>query len=491
MFDDFIKYTKSKEFKDLLARYEQALKDNNDEFFDADDLLDIAEYYHMKNDIDAASRAAEYCIELYPNNEKALVFLAKCSIMQGDIENAKRINATLPDSNEPDVILLKAEIMLIDLCVVDADNYLHYIYNNVDEEDCDVELFPLDVAILFCDYNQWEYAERWLMEIKEQEIKDDPDYLETLARIYTNTNRYQEAIPVWTKFLDTNAFSGSAWVNLAQCQYQTGRCVDSLSSAEYANAISAQLPEAYIAMGNAHFALGRNTEAINDFERFLDLCPEDPQGELLLAAVMFTDENYDEARKHIEVAIKGISHLTEEDIPLAVLSETYRQAAFICSAQGDINQALHYLDEFKSLGIDEDSTKLLRAAIYIEAHKVQEGFEVINEILSHGSHDNQTYIRIAMLLIDANFHELGYKLLLSAHNIMKMYGEECNIGYDRLAYATLILGKYDEFLSALESSIKYNPTETVTIFSPFFPEGMPLDEYLDYARKNKIKAPTD
>ena len=49
---EFQKYIRSKEFKDLLAKYQQASLNGEDIFIDEDDLLDIGEYYHVKGDAD-------------------------------------------------------------------------------------------------------------------------------------------------------------------------------------------------------------------------------------------------------------------------------------------------------------------------------------------------------------------------------------------------------------------------------------------------------
>ena len=79
--ESFNQYIRTSEFKDLLKRYEQALKDNDSAFFDADDLLDIAEYYNIKNEYDKSNAAACYCLELYPDFTKAKVFIARCAII--------------------------------------------------------------------------------------------------------------------------------------------------------------------------------------------------------------------------------------------------------------------------------------------------------------------------------------------------------------------------------------------------------------------------
>ena len=61
---EFAKYIHSSEFKHLLLQYENALETGGLVFFDSDDLIDIAEYYHISGELDKAEAAADYCLVL-------------------------------------------------------------------------------------------------------------------------------------------------------------------------------------------------------------------------------------------------------------------------------------------------------------------------------------------------------------------------------------------------------------------------------------------
>lgn len=483
---DYFKYLRSDEFKEILNRYEQSVREGSNEFFDADDLLDIGEYYHAQHDIDSASHAAEYCLELYQDNDRAKVFVAKCAICNGDIAMAERIAEGIEYDEEVDVVYLRAELMIIHGEYDKAEEYLRDYFNALDENNDLRYDMPIEVPALYCDYACWQLAEKWLTMPENDEQKEDLQYIDVYARVLTNTNRFAEAIPLWNKYIDEDAFSYGAWLMLAQCQYQVGQCHDALSSAEYCIAINPDLPDGYLAAGNALFALGRSKDAIEHFNKFLDIAPGDAQGELLLSTVLFAEERYDDARAHIEVAIDGISNLTEDDIPAIVFHEVYREAAFICSAQGDIPQAMIYLDRLLFYGMTEVSVQLLRAAILLEAQRTKEAFAIFNEILSSSDHNPEIYVQIGMMMVDAGQFEIGHTMLSTTLKVVSDAGMACEVGYDRLAYASLMLGHYDEFLDALDKSITFSPSETVTIFSPFFPEDMPITEYLEYARNHKI-----
>ena len=484
--DEFNKYTKSQEFKDLLARYEQVLLDNGNEFFDANDLLDIAEYYYSKHDVDAAIQACYYCLDLYPDNDRALVFIARSAIFSGDYTTAERIAKSIKFDEELEVVYLRAELMLINSESDKAEEYLTKHFLSLPEDDDQRYDMALDVPHLYCDYSCWQLAEKWLQLLENDGQKEEMDYVEAMARIYANTDRHKEAIPYWNKYIDENSFSSNAWISLAQCQYQTGQCQEALQSAEYAIAINPDMPDGYLAAGNAYFAMGRGQDSIDMFEKFLDLLPGDAQGELLLSCVYFSEGKNEEAKVHIDNAINAIRDLTEDDVPVFVFHEIYRQAAFVYGSLGEMAQANTYVDYLLFYGMEETTVKMLRAAVYLEGKHQNDAFTLFSELLDEHKNDPKVYIKIGMMLVDSNYFALGYKVLGSTLVILEESGMPSPNGWDRLAYAALMENQYDDFLEALEKSIEYLPTETVTIFSPYFPDDMPIEQYLAYAKEHRI-----
>lgn len=503
--EDFQKYIRSNEFKELLARYQQFLDNDDITYFDADDLLDVAEYFHLKNNPDESMRAAQCCLTLFPDNEKAQVFVARTHLMSGDTDKAEAVAETISTETLLDTIYLKAELMVVRDRVEEAERYLRGHYDSLadsegqnnsfyDDEEEDVEEmlcnYPLDVAILYVDYMQCDYAESWLSMVNDAELLESADYLECKARLLTGQEKYKEAIPVWNAFIDKQAYSVLAWVQLSQCYYREGNCAEALQCAQYAVAIDSNMPDAYLAEGNCLFSLGRSDEAVKKFCKFLELCPNDIQGELLLASTLYSLDRMEEAKEHILIAIEGVESAdTMMECPDFISVEVYRQAAFIFSALGETEEALHYLDNLIFYNIPSDKYRILRVNILLEAKRVKEAFDVLSELIKDSNHSPEMYINVGSMLVDANLYEAGYKMLKEVFAILSDSGDEKGAGYDRFAYASLVLGHYDDFLSALEVCSEKLPAETATLFSSFFPENMPVTEYLEYARNNTITTP--
>ena len=104
-------YFKSREFKELLDNYEASIKAGNSPFMDADDLVDIADYYNQNNRMDEAIEVVEYSLQLYPHATLPNVFMARQALMQSDFLTASEYADNIENKDDPDYHYLKAEIM--------------------------------------------------------------------------------------------------------------------------------------------------------------------------------------------------------------------------------------------------------------------------------------------------------------------------------------------------------------------------------------------
>ena len=222
---EFRRYILSSEFKELLQRYEQTVASGEHAYFDTDDLIDIAEYYNIKKDIDASVGAAEYCLQQSPGEVLALQLLARtCLTEYKDAGQAQAYIDQLGDDNSAETVLIKAEALLLkderqqafDMLAAeyarlqeDAQtggvDAVGYTDDEEDEEECQgdvLECFPLDVAMLLCDYDCFGEAERWMGGYSQAPAEMLFEYWETWGRIYHATGRLQQAADALNKAID-------------------------------------------------------------------------------------------------------------------------------------------------------------------------------------------------------------------------------------------------------------------------------------------------
>ena len=142
-------YFDTGEFKEMLRRYEQSRAAGESIYLEADDLTDIAEYYHAKGRLDEALGAIDYALELFPGATLPLVFRARIALIkEQDAEKARRLIDRVDETDDPDYIYMAAEIMVFQKREKEADRFLTEQYAMLDDEEEQVD-FCLDVATLF------------------------------------------------------------------------------------------------------------------------------------------------------------------------------------------------------------------------------------------------------------------------------------------------------------------------------------------------------
>ena len=142
---------------------------------------------------------------------------------------ANKIAETIIDKNDPDYEYLKAEIMIVDNKVAAADSFLKNVYDDIIDPEERAGM-ALDVAALFSDYEEMEYAETWL---NRSNKTDENDYKEIRAHILKSRGEYKESELILNELLDSNPYSGPYWNQLAQSQLLRNDINEAITSSEY------------------------------------------------------------------------------------------------------------------------------------------------------------------------------------------------------------------------------------------------------------------
>ncbi|MCR5076953.1 MAG: hypothetical protein K6A82_02825 [Prevotella sp.] len=262
-------YYHSDKFKQLLRNYEELRKGNISEFPDPEELTDVAEYFHALGKEEKALEAADYAVHMYPTATAPLAFKARMALLIDDNPQlADEIAETIIDKTDLDYLYLKAEIMIANDKVKEADVFLQGQYDTAIDHD-DREDFILDVAALFADYEETDYAEKWLA---RSTMTSENDYKELQARILKSHGKYEESETIFNELLDTDPYSGPYWNQLAQSQFLRNDIQDSITSSEYSIAINPDDDEAVLNKANGLFTLGNYEESLKYYQRYKRLC---------------------------------------------------------------------------------------------------------------------------------------------------------------------------------------------------------------------------
>lgn len=467
-------YFDSREFKEILAKYEDARRKHTDVYLEPDELTDIAEYYYDRGDRRLAVDILDHAIDMFPGAAMPLVFRGRTALLdEHDIAKAKDYARRIDDKYNLDYIYLEAEILIMEGKEEQADNYLHDRMDHIDEDD--VPDYVLDVATIFADYNFTDKAQAWLS------LSDEPDltdYKELEGRIAYGKGNYEKSERIFEKLIDEDPYSNNFWNSLASTQFMRNRISDSITSSEFSIAIDPNDDEAILNKANGLFSLGNYEEALRYYRRFTELCPDEDSGYIYQGNTLLNLNRPQEAEQMFRKAEQVAGDTSEN------LCEIYQELAYTLSYLGRTSEALAYCDKaIKRDNGDRNEAYVMRGHILLERNRVEEAQECFSLALKASGHSPEIYLRIAISIFDCGYTSIAYKMLKSLRQ-SHITDEEDGLAY--MAYCCLQLGHHDEFLETLRQACEKNPREARTVLGELFPSGMQPEDYYEYALTHNL-----
>ena len=92
-------YFNSEEFQEVLESYEAAEAAGETPMMDADDLVDLADYYTWQGDEERATDIIEQGLQFYPDHALLNVFMARRALMDNDFDEAQHYADNITDTD--------------------------------------------------------------------------------------------------------------------------------------------------------------------------------------------------------------------------------------------------------------------------------------------------------------------------------------------------------------------------------------------------------
>ena len=428
-------YFTSEEFQNILESYETSMNEGNAPFMDADDLVDIADYYNWQGEYDKADETIEYALSLYPHATLPNVYKARQALQLKDFEGARQYAANIEQQDDPDYHYLTAEILIAEERIDESDRYLRDYALRVDDDE--YQDFVKDCANLYVDYGYSDKAYEWMIRLKGD---DSDDFKELMARTLFGLGKYQDSERLFNELIDRNPFSGLYWNALASSQYMRENYSDSITSSEYAIAIDPSDPEALLIKANSLQQLGNEEEAVKYFQRYTEATDaDDPQ-----------------------------------------LPQIYTEMAFCYSDMGQHDKALEMLNRIEPQSEGQDELLVLRGHLLLSGGKVAEAEAAFRQAIILSDSSPLVLLRIIVSLYDNRYLEASYKMFKKFFSIVNKLDDQFHSGYAYMALVCHDMKKTDEFLKYLRLAVEYNPQEAKTVLGSLFPEGTPVNKYVEY-----------
>lgn len=458
--------------------YEEACNTGNSIYLEADDLIDIAEYYQSKGEYKKAIAAADYAISIFPGATSPLLFRSRMSLIyEKNSQKANEWADKIEDKTDLDYYYLKAEILIADNHEKLADKYLEEIFENISQDEHDE--FCLDIANLYIDYNLYKYAKKWMNCANK---KNYTLYQEIDAQIASSEGNYVKSKKIYNKILDKDPYNNIYWNKLATVQYLSNEIDDSIASCEYAIAIDPNDFEAYFNKANALFYLHKYEEALKNYKKVAELNPNDETGEMFQGITLSSMSKFEESISHLEKAEK----LLDKSSPNRI--EILKQLAYNYDQVGNTELSYKYIK--KALNIDPTNPDLLvlEGHMDLENGKVDEAKSVFEKAINMSINSEEVMLHIALSFYDNGYTNASYKLLNTLVHIHQSHESTPSYVWKEiwiyLALCALTLHDHDRIPDFLVKAVENDSEKSKTILGPFFPEKLEPEDYLEYYKSH-------
>lgn len=471
-------YFDSEEFHRLLEIYEKSINAGEPVFMDADELVDIADYYQFTGEKDKAEDAINLALSLAPGSAAPLTYrIHEALFQQDDPQKAWELLEQMVEKDQPDYIFDRAEILICEGKVDEADNYLLEQYLTLPSEER--QDFVVDVANIFIEWGQPEKGMQWTARMSSDDpaLKNSAEYKELMASALLGLGKYRDSQRIINELIDKDPFSTKYWNALASAQFMNQDYSEAIQSSEYAIALDPDDPEGLIAKANGLLRLGNFEEALKYFQRYSVLVPEDEFAMLHQGTCLINMLKLQEA---IDILKKAQALATKES-PYSW--DIYQELAFAYAENKEADKAMAVMDQAEAMEYDPVQILLIRGHILLNEEKLDEARKAFYTAIKMSESRKQTMFHIIVSFYDNRYLESTYILLKKFLDYYDKEEEGKNTqGYAYMALCCYDLKKYDEFLYYLKIACEVNLKECRITVGHLFPEDVNPKDYYHYIK---------
>ena len=467
------KFYEKPEFKEKFQLYENAQASGASVYMEPDDLTDIAEYYHILGNMEACMKAVDTAIQMFPGAISPLMFRSRIALlMEKNVALAQEYADMIDDKLDLDYLYIKAEIMIADDRVDEAEDFLQGKYEEIDDDDrAD---YVIDVANLYADYELMELAKQWLSLSDEHEATD---YKEIQGRIAMGLGDYEESKRIFNELIDRNPYSFTYWNQLASTQLMHNEIMDSIQSSEFALAINPNDEDATLNKANGLFSLGNFEEALKYYERLTKICPDNEVGEMFQGISLLNLNRTEEGVEHLMKAEKIADAYSEN------LHEIYVELAYSLSVLNRHDEAMEYVGKIEQMeDNDPNEINILKGHIHMEKGEVEKAMLCFQQAVNASNGSSRVILHIGICIYDSGYYSLAYDVF---HLLLDDAPKDWKDGWSYLALCCKLLSRNDEFVYAVRKACQHNPIEAKMVLGDLFPDNLSPDDYVNYLKMNK------
>lgn len=421
-----------KQIATLITNYEEAKAENRQLYLDADQLADIADWYASKRKFKEAQEAITYGLKIHPGNTALLIEQAYLYLDTQKLQKAKKAADSITEDFDSEVKLLKAELLLNEGKLEEAQWQLSTI------EDPDELETIIDVVFLYLDMGYPDAAKEWLDRGKSRYAKDE-EYMALTADYLASTQQVESAIIHYNKLIDKSPFNPSYWMGLVKCYFVQEQIDKAIEACDFALAADDRCGEAYAYKAHCFFYLNNSDDAIENYQKAIELKSIPPELGYMFMGISYG--NKEEWQKADEYYNKVITRFEEKGNSLSVLLiDTYTSKAFALSHLGRYEEAHQLCEKAKEINPNEGLIYLTEGKLYLAEELEDEAALSFNQAIKINPSIDMWYM-IAFAYSENNYLMEAQECF---EKVYQMNPKHENVT-EKLSVLSLIHGDIDNF----------------------------------------------
>ena len=368
-------YYYTKEFKELLNKYETCEHEQETSVFCSTEYCCLASYYYFSDKTEKALSVLNEGLSFYPDSVDMLVL--KIHVLLKQHKNTEEIRTMLEEHelmDEDARSYVSSFLLITDKRYKEANNAFKKVYKEMPLEEEEKDAQALSIAWAFYHAGQFTYARYWMEKVKNH---DKNDYLELYGHIILAEGKFVKSEKVFQKLIDKNPHVARYWEGLAHSQYGSEKFSEASTNCDYALAINPEDEVALFLKGNIMFMMDNYPEALKFFKRYSQQLPDDGGCLYYQAKCLLEMEKEKEALDALLESSRLLEKYPEYRV-VVPLYYVYRDIALLLEADGKYEEALSFVDKIDDHEGNKLELMLMRSRLRLEvkyASKLKKEFE--------------------------------------------------------------------------------------------------------------------
>ncbi|CAH0131539.1 Beta-barrel assembly-enhancing protease [Chryseobacterium sp. Bi04] len=417
------------------------MMENNDEFyFDTEELEDIIVYYLELGDFNYADMAVNFGLKLHPNSLDIKIKKLEILLEWEEYTTAKELINELKGSSmeHTDFLVCYAKYYSnlgnprksIEICkkaleLGEEENFLHN--------------FIADEYVNLGDpFNALKHYRKALKEDPTDEYA-----LENCMVCFSDLNKSEEAIAFLNEYLDEFSYSETAWFEYGQFYFNRKNFEEAIRGYDYLLAINSSSVGVYANKAACYEALGQYQKSIEVYEEMLEL-------EYTKAFTFYKIGLCHKALKQPILALNSFQKSLREDpqFYLAMMEQSY-----LYEEMGGMSEALHFAKEATQLNENNLDYQKRLAFLFIDSGKFEESLSCLKKLVADEPSRFYNWYAYSEVLMLLGEYEEAVTILNNA--IKKHYRAEL---FYQLSNCFFNLKEKDKGMESLQKALDLDPS---------------------------------